>query len=73
MSRRRNICIDSKVIIWANSVMNHIDIGTNLHRYEDSCMVFIWTRMLAKIKILSKYVYPYPIDVKTCEILVIDT
>jgi hypothetical protein len=50
------------VIIWVNTILNHIDIKAVLPRYEDSCMVYRpeWYDFLIFFfgQILIPYWYP---------------
>ena len=32
--------MSTRVIIWVNTILNHIDIKAVLPRYEDTCMVY---------------------------------
>ena len=34
------VCINTQVIIWVNTILNHIDTRAIWPRYEGSCMVY---------------------------------
>ena len=37
----------SQIIVWVNTILNHIDTSTILPRYEGPCMVHIYIRINA--------------------------
>lgn len=65
---RQNICIP--IVIWTNTIINHIDIGTTRPMHEGACMIYgpLWYWKQNNI-----VKYPYPIAMWNCEFLIIDT
>ena len=61
--------LSTQVIIWVNTILNHIDTRAVLPRYAGSRMKY-----RARWYWKQKYVnYSYPTGLKKCEILIIDT
>jgi hypothetical protein len=58
----------TRVIIWVNIIVNHINISTILPIYEGPCMLY--TQM---VFIKNAIKYSYPTIIKNCAILIIDT
>ena len=63
--------LNIRVIIWVNTILNHIDTRVILPRYESSCMVYkskwYWKQNCRQIPI------PIPIPVNECKIFISDT
>ena len=59
----------TRVIIWVNIVLNHIETIVILPRHKDSCMVYIPLNVIRKNPIKN----PCLIGIKKHEILTINT
>jgi hypothetical protein len=59
----------TRVIIWVNTILGHINTRTILPRYKGSCIVY----RPKDIENKNIIIYPYPTGIKKCEILIVDT